>query len=140
MLTTPSRGRRRHVAFSSVQIRRYPMILADNPACSSGPPLSLGWEYELLPEMSMTEFESFRLRSRRIHTHHLILSHYKRVQILQLAGYAAEEIKTVEKEMAKVRVQRQMTALSPFGKLEQLAESVGRKLKRGFGCRKSTKP
>lgn len=136
--TTSLRGRRRHVAFSSVQIRRYPMILADNPACASGPPLSLGWEYELLPEMSMTEFESFRLRSRRLHMNHLILSHYKRVEILQRTGYTAKEIKAVEKEMAKVHRQRQMTALSPFGKLEELAESAGRKVKLGFG-RKRTK-
>ncbi len=132
-IPAPTALRRRwHVSFSSVQIRRYPMILADNPACTCGPPLSLGWEYELLPEMSMTEFESFRLRSRRLHINHLILSHYKRVEILQRTGYSANEIKAVEKEMAKVRRQRQMTAISPFGKLELLAESA-RRVKLGFG-------
>lgn len=80
-------GRRRHkrrrVAFSMVEIRRYPMILGDNPATPAGPPLSLGWEYEVLPAMNVQDFESFRLRSRRTQTNHLILSQYKRIDIVE---------------------------------------------------------
>jgi hypothetical protein len=75
--------KRRRVTFSMVQIRRYPMILGDNPATPSGPPISLGWEYETLPAMNIMDFESFRMRSRRFHTSHMILSHYKRMEIVQ---------------------------------------------------------
>jgi hypothetical protein len=85
MSKTGRRGykRRRRVSFSNVEIRRYPMILGDNPATPSGPPLSLGWEYEVLPAMNVTDFESFRLRSRRFKSNHLILSHYARAEIVE---------------------------------------------------------
>lgn len=63
------------------------MILGDNPATPSGPPLSLGWEYEVLPAMNITDFESFRLRSRRFHSSHLILSQYKRVEIISRVSH-----------------------------------------------------
>jgi hypothetical protein len=130
---THKRRRRRHVTFSTVQIRRYPMLLGDNPAVLSGPPVTLGWEYEVLPDMSVIDFETFRLRSRRLHSSHLILSHYKRIEIIQRCGHTAKEIKAVEKEMSKIKRQRNMTvALSPLSPFQNLAESAGRKV-RGLG-------
>jgi hypothetical protein len=135
--TTTSKQRhgikRRHVAFSSIIIRRYPMILGDNPSCGSGPPVSLGWEYEVLPEMSVMDFEAFRLRSRRPRTVQLVLSHYKRLELLQRSGYSANEIAAADKAAARVRRQRQMSAaLSPLRTIEEMAQSAGLKVKLAF--------
>mmetsp|Transcript_29744 Transcript_29744/g.72026 ORF Transcript_29744/g.72026 Transcript_29744/m.72026 type:complete len:378 (+) Transcript_29744:614-1747(+) len=131
--TTNARKRRHRVSFTTVQIRRYPMLLGDNPAVLSGPPVSLGWEYEVLPEMPLVDFETFRLRSRRLHSNHLLLSHYKRLEIIQRNGHTAEEVKAVEKQIAKIKRQRNMSlAMTPLTPLQNIAESAGRKIKRSF--------
>ena len=83
--------------------------------------------------MSLIDFETFRIRSRRLHSNHLILSHYKRVEIVQRSGCTADEIRTIERDMAKIRRQRNMTAaLSPLSPFQKLAEAAGRKVRRGF--------
>jgi len=38
------------VAFSVVQIREYERTVGDNPSCTAGPPISLGWEYRQTPD------------------------------------------------------------------------------------------
>ncbi|KAG7353242.1 hypothetical protein IV203_009291 [Nitzschia inconspicua] len=124
-------SKRGRVAFSNIQIRKYFMILGDNPSTPIGPPLSLGWEYEVLPTMNIMDFESFRLRSRRFQTNHLILSHYRRVEIVQRIGYTQEEVAKVEKEMKKIQRQRKITmAFTPCGKIESAFQSIGRKWRR----------
>lgn len=115
------------------------MILADNPACLSGPPVMLGWEYEVLPGMSLLDFEAFRLRSRRLHSTHLLLSHYKRLEIVQRSGATPDEIRSCERDMAKIRRQRNISlAMLPLSSVGQFASGAGRKLRRGLtGRRKS---
>lgn len=55
-----SRGHRRTVTFSSVQIREYSTILGDHPCCPSGPPLSLGWDLERENSMELEVYEKER--------------------------------------------------------------------------------
>ena len=131
------RTRRRRVSFTVVKIRRYGMILGSNPAVPCGPPVELGWEYDELPQMKLTEFESFRLRSRRFRTSHLILSHYRRIEILQRVGYTAEEIAAVEKEIAKIQRQRNVSmTCSPCRGIEYAVVSLGRKIGKAVLCRR----
>lgn len=59
------RGHRRHVTFSSVQVREYSRILGDHPCCPSGPPLSLGWELEREDSFRLEEYEKEREPARR---------------------------------------------------------------------------
>jgi hypothetical protein len=133
---TSKRKKRLHVGFSTIQVRRYPMILGDNPSCPTGPPLGLGWEYEVLPDMNIMDFEQFRLRSRRFRTSHLILSHHRRVEILQRNGFLETEITAVEREMAKIQRQRRLTMVwSPCRQLEMMMESARRKFHRFLLCR-----
>jgi hypothetical protein len=114
------------------------MLLGDNPSVPSGPPVSLGWEYDVLPEMPLVDFEMFRLRSRRLHSNHLILSHYKRLEIIERSGYTPQEIKAVEKELTKIRRQRNMSiVMTPLAPFQNIAESAGRKFRRGFGGKKT---
>ena len=43
------------VSFSVVQVREYERTLGDNPACPKGPPISLGWLYQVYPDVCITE-------------------------------------------------------------------------------------
>lgn len=61
----PKPSHRRHVTFSSVQIREYSRILGDHPCCPSGPPLALGWETEREDSVSLDEYELQRDPLRR---------------------------------------------------------------------------
>ena len=36
----------RSVSFDSIFVREYERVLGDNPACSNGPPISIGWQYK----------------------------------------------------------------------------------------------
>ena len=58
----------KEVSFASVQVREYPMILGDNPSCTSGPPVTLDWTYDAKASMSCTvdEWESGRDSTRRM--------------------------------------------------------------------------
>lgn len=48
----------RSVSFADVNIREYERILGDNPSCTSGPPISLGWGYSPEPiKLSVDDFE-----------------------------------------------------------------------------------
>jgi hypothetical protein len=44
----------KEVSFASVQVREYPMILGDNPSCTSIPPITLDWIYDVEASMSCT--------------------------------------------------------------------------------------
>ena len=47
------------VKFSSIEIREYPMELGDNPSVSSGPPITIGWEPQMICEpVDLETYES----------------------------------------------------------------------------------
>ena len=122
---------RRSVSFHQVQIRRYPMIAGDNPACQMGAPVTLDWGFEELPALDLDDFESTRSRTRRRKLHHLILNYFQRNRILAGMGYTEEEIKQTEKEANRERFKRDLTKLMmPISKIEEVIQSIRRKMKR----------
>ena len=61
----PSRLFRRSVSFTEVEIRQYSQVLGDHPCCSSGPPVSLGWDYEDPTTVELERYEVERTPHRR---------------------------------------------------------------------------
>merc|ERR1712150_257893 len=54
-------GKKKSVTFGSIEIREHGLTMDVNPAVSSGPAVSLGWEYEDVPTtLSISTFESKR--------------------------------------------------------------------------------
>jgi hypothetical protein len=126
-----------HVSFETVEIRRYPMILGDNPSCRYGCPVSLGWEYEEIPTISVDDYEDYRMKQRPRRQgkqlYQLILNYYQRKDIFGRMGLDRNELKQREREMLKIQRQRSRTAMmSPLFKVEDVARSVGRKVQRAF--------
>jgi hypothetical protein len=65
----------------------------------------------------------------------MVLSFYQRQRILEKA-HSSEELKQAAKQVSKARWQRQQTQLLlPVSKLEEMAQSARRKVKRRLGKR-----
>ena len=120
----------KHVSFSDVRIRDYDVTIGDHPDCSIGPPISLGWDFNQRPSMSLEQYEICR-RPRRTRKQ-LVLNYYQRMHILeQSALFSKEDIKLAVKNVKKVKLQRKCTRLFlPVWRLEDIVQSTKRKVKR----------
>jgi hypothetical protein len=137
---------KRKVHFKLVQIRFYEQVIGDNPSCSSGAPISLGWNY--VPEFTLPldHFEIARGPMRR-HELDLILTRRQRKSLLmEELGYSYTDI--VESIRAAVKVKRQRrSTVSQLGKMDrfdQALESINQTMKQtlqfGFGQKPNRKP
>ena len=117
------------VSFSTISIRAYNRILGDNPSCSNGPSLSIGWEYVNVVEgYNLEDFEHNRLYTRRL-DHEMVLSRPERESILISLGYSQIEIARAVRANIKVKNQRRRTIHNlSFSKVEEAVETVRKKL------------
>eukprot|EP00934_Nitzschia_sp_Nitz4_P008909 Nitzschia sp. Nitz4//scaffold66_size103028//90872//91996//NITZ4_004514-RA/size103028-processed-gene-0.16-mRNA-1//1//CDS//3329556398//8899//frame0 len=122
----------RTVSFSSLSIREYPPALSDNPSCSFGPPIQLGWEHEAEETLHIDHYEETRQPRRE--SHDLVLSYYdRRYLLLKQAGYSRREVKETMKEVERVKRERMVTDLFlPVHMLDETVEAVVNSFKRLF--------
>jgi len=114
------------VKFGNVHIRIYERVLGDNP-CSAGPPVSIGWKYNIKNSMSLSEFEKKRLKARKT-SQDLVLSRERREAILMRVGYSRAELAERIRKNVKVKNQRRQTVNNlSVAKAEEVAEIVKRK-------------
>lgn len=137
---------RKIVCFSSVEIRQYDRVLGDHPSCSDGPPLSIGWTYD----KSATRFLSvrdhnsiqarrLRLRDDFVQLSDLIVPRSSREDMLIDMGYSRKEIAAATRMNMKIKSQRRQTVcnLGTISKMEEVAESAGRKVRRVLNISRS---
>ena len=133
--TRTGRMSKKEVSFHSIQIRHYRMILGDNPACSIGAPVQLDWNHESEEKHDLDIYEVERRPRRKLR--HLVLSYYRRKDILLQAGFDEGEMRVVEKQIGKLKRQRKTTGFFlPMQKMEEIAQSAGRKVRRVTGGKK----
>jgi len=95
------------VQFTQITVRKYPIILGENPGCSCGPSLSIGWEYHEHPSLSVDDFESLRARFRD--SNNLVLPRATRELLLRRMGYSAADIAEAVRRDNQTRAQRRQT-------------------------------
>jgi hypothetical protein len=95
------------VSFHAVIIRDYERCVGDNPAVSSGPPISLGWDYLTNREVSVDHYEAdIRLSGPRTRKD-FFLTPQKRFHILlDEWGFCVREICRAKDEAAEIKYQR----------------------------------
>lgn len=81
--STNKKGHRRHVTFTTIQVRQYSRILGDHPCCPSGPPLSLGWDMERQDTFSLEFYEKEREPERKSNKEGMRLNCELRREILE---------------------------------------------------------
>lgn len=119
------------VSFARVAVRSYTRSLSDNPACTNGPSIGIGWTYEPETVYSVDEWEKRRGRVPR-HSSKLVLSREAREAILREdVGCSQQEIARALRAINKVRSQRHSTATNLKNQsIEETVEMARRKMKR----------
>ena len=116
------------VQFSTITVREYPVMMGENPAVSDGPPLTIDWEYNELPQLEVEAFESVRRVRRK--GRNLLLSRKKRENMLRNAGYQDAEIVAGIRHVKKLQALRLQTIANLGGeKVEEALQNVGRRMK-----------
>ena len=117
------------VSFKAVEIREYDRAIGDNPSCSSGPPISLDWNYSEHPVVCFSEYEGKKVPRKNGPKHR---NRFHRESLLkETLGYTEEEKNDAKNEAKKTKKQRNRTdMISPFWRLEHTVQSVKGKISR----------
>jgi hypothetical protein len=127
------------VRFDVVYTRDYERVVGDNPECSSGPPVAIGWAHGKTQAIHIDKFESSRTKRRS--ELEMILPREERESILMYWGATMHDVSDAVRRNRKVKSQRNQT-VSNMGKaerIEEVFESATRKLKRAVLCKKPSK-
>lgn len=102
----------RQVVFDSIEIREYERIVGDNPSCTRGPPISIGWSYYVLQRCDVEYYEtSVRPPPRSKKEFHLAAD--QRTQMLMKEWqYPEEELQKARREATYVQYCRAKTSFS----------------------------
>lgn len=95
------------VRFNSVEIREYNITVGDNPSCSCGPPISLGWYYHPneQKELSLDLYEKYRDGKRRAY-HQMKIPAAVRHETLKKWHISAREIMNAQTQCAQIKKNR----------------------------------
>lgn len=97
------------VAFSTVEIRSFPIILGDNPACDdNGPPLAIDWQHVSSQRVRIDQYEEWRERQGgKKELRDLKIGGFFRQKLLRRSGTCTkEEIYSRMDEMERIRKTR----------------------------------
>ena len=98
---------KKSVSFGTVSVREYNRIVGEHPETKVGPPIALGNEFIENPAIHIDEFENTKPESKRS----LRMSSITRKNLLlNVWGYSEEEVRAAEKEVQKIRKQRELSS------------------------------
>jgi len=130
----------RNVSFCQIEIREYEQTLVNNPSVTSGPALGLDWTYN--PKAHVFDLEEYEVLSdsrRRSKAQMIMPRSYRETKLKQEWDITSDQMKQMNRKMAKTRKQRIASINNPDAveKTLDVLHGVKRKLKR-FLVRKPT--
>jgi hypothetical protein len=90
-------------------VHEFPITLGDNPACSIGAPVQLGWKALESTTRNMESYEYVRKGERKGDRRQLIIPVEKRGRILLNRGYSIDQIAEATMNADEIKEQRQET-------------------------------
>ncbi|CAB9499836.1 expressed unknown protein [Seminavis robusta] len=125
------------IQFSVVEIREFERVVGDNPSCSSGVPVSIGWNHGKTFKMDLEDFE--KARPPRRSQMDLVLTRGERHRLLVEWGASGQDVIEAIRMIIRVKNQRRQTVnnLGSYDKVEEVFENIGRRFTR-FVCRTSS--
>uniref|UniRef100_A0A7S4EEK0 Uncharacterized protein n=1 Tax=Pseudo-nitzschia australis TaxID=44445 RepID=A0A7S4EEK0_9STRA len=130
--------KKKKVNFTVIHIRDYERVVGDNPSCTIGPPVGIGWKYG---KTRVIDIETFEVaRSYKKLSSHLILTREEREALLLNWGASFHDIVEAVRSNLKIKNQRRQTVtnLGKVERIEEAFESATRKLKSALMLRRST--
>lgn len=110
----------KQVTFGDLTIHEHPLQLGDNPACSSGAPLTIGWKAQSSSTRNLDLYEYMR-GDRRHGRKQLCIPVQDRAQLLLESGYSLNKIADATLAVEEIKKQRSEslkgTNLERFGGL-----------------------
>ena len=123
------------VAWGSIGIREYARIAGDNPAVTSGPPISLGWDYAAEVRLSVEDYEAGH-PPRRAYTEMVMPSNVRMWMLSEEWNTTAADMSEAVRAASVVRAARRRTVRTQGSlgdmvayQLERLGRITGRMLK-----------
>lgn len=103
----------RNVVFGKVEIREYERVVGDNPSCSRGPPISIGWNYQLVAKYAIDEYEAAVRKLPPRSKREFYLPANRRTEILIMEWqYSEDEIGKARREATYIQYCRAKTSFS----------------------------
>jgi len=122
---------RRTLTFGTVEIRMYDRIIGDNPSCSRGPSVSIGWRYYKDETVCKTLDDYEAARPPRLDHFEMVMSRVKRESLLLSLGYSRRDIAESVRSNVRVKNRRRRTVNNlPVAKMEETVEKIAHKLKK----------
>jgi len=127
------------VSFDHVNIREYERILGDNPSCTTGPPLSIGWRFSPNPMViSVDDYEDGKGDIPRYKSQFLVPKAIREKMLKEHTGVSRREIVNTVRSVQKQKSQRRKTAANlGMQDTEEKLEALRRSMQRAMGKRKS---
>ena len=115
------------VSFGSITILVFPIVLGENPSCSSGAPIQIGWKPVESSTRDIALYDYLRESQRRPRKS-LGISVPRRAQLLIQAGYSIDQIADAAMKVQAIQRQRaeslQATGLGE--RVQLLLETTGK--------------
>lgn len=100
------------VVFAEIEIREYERVVGDNPSCSRGPPISIGWAYMIAHRYPLNDYEQL-IRPPRRSKKEFHLAADKRTDLLVNEWECSEEdIRKARREATYIQYCRAKTSFS----------------------------
>ena len=116
---------KRNISFSTLEIRNYEVVLGDNPGGSSGPPVSLGWNYDESETkvLCMEEYDQTREARRKRHELHLKSKNRWEI-LLDKNEHTVREITQATEDASKMRKLRRKSPSKISRQLEKIKSAI----------------
>lgn len=109
-LVPKENANKKKVSFDTVEVHYHDVILGDNPGCTEGPPIQIGWKPFATNKFQIDQFEQWRENHRRRYgKSRLPLSSIQRYLLLKKTdscNYNSQEIYDRVDEMEAIKKQR----------------------------------
>ena len=128
----PIQNKKKKVRFSTVEIRKYEIILGDNPAVSKGPPITIDWKPFARTILRVDTHIKMNPR-RRLKPKEMVLPLFHRDLLLKNSGYSRNDLLEATKQCNIIKGQRSATVRKlQMAYVEEFSETMKKKVKKTF--------